>query len=79
MLERIYLRFYLLILDLKDLVISVVCNKRASAKIPKRILEELARCFLPDIIAFCESVEGRDGCLPKLDKRLRTPHRAPKR
>lgn len=28
-------------------------------KIPKDVLEAIARCFLPDIIAFFESEEGR--------------------
>ena len=59
MLERIYLRFYLWVRDFKELVICVICNKRASARIPTRILDELARCFLSDIIAFYDTPEGR--------------------
>ncbi len=27
--------------------------------IPKTVIEELARCFLPDILAFFESEEGK--------------------
>lgn len=60
MLEKFFLRLYICLVNLKDCVISLLCSKRASAKLPKHILDELARCFLPDIIAFYETVEGRE-------------------
>ena len=78
MLERIVLRFYLLVRDLKELAISVICNKRASAKLPKHILDELARCFLPDIIAYYETVEGREEYEAwKLTQTQQPPQNAP--
>ena len=60
MLDKFLLRLYIWLNDTKRLIISILCNNRASAQIPKRILDELARCFLPDIIAFYEAVEGRE-------------------
>jgi hypothetical protein len=45
---------------MKNCIISLLRDKSASAKIPKRVLDELARCLLPDIIAFYESPEGRE-------------------
>lgn len=45
---------------MKNCIIRLLRDKSASAKIPKRILDELARCFLPDIIAFYDSPEGRE-------------------
>ena len=59
MLERILLQLYLCLVDMKSCIISLLRDKSASAKIPKCILDELARCFLPDILAFYETVEGR--------------------
>ena len=60
MLERFFLQLYICLVDMKNCIISLLRNKSASAKIPKRILDELARCFLPDIIAFYEAPEGRE-------------------
>ena len=78
MLEKYFLRLYIFAESLKALIISVVCNKRASAKIPKRILDELARCFLQDIIAFYETAEGREEYEEwKLAQAQQTPQNAP--
>ena len=60
MLEKLFLRLYIYLANLNDCIISLLCSKRASAKLPKHVLDELARCFLPDIIAFYESPEGRE-------------------
>ena len=60
MLERFFLQLYICLVDMKSCIISLLRDKSASAKIPKRILDELARCFLPDIIAFYEAPEGRE-------------------
>ena len=60
MLEKLFLRLYIYLANLNDCIISLLRDKSASAKIPKRILDELARCFLPDIIAYYETVEGRE-------------------
>ena len=80
MLERILLRFYIFAQDLKTLIVSVLCNKKASAKIPKRILDELARCFLPDIIAYYETVDGREEYEAwKLAQTQQTPQRPAER
>lgn len=59
MLDKFLLRLYIWLDDTKRLITSILGNKQASAQIPKRILDELARCFLPDIIAFHESPEDR--------------------
>lgn len=75
MLERIFLQLYLCLEDLKNCIINLLRDKSASAKIPKRILDELARCFLPDIIAFYEAVEGRE----EYEQTQQTPQNAPQR
>ena len=78
MLERILLQLYLCLVDMKNCIISLLRDKRASAKIPKCILDELARCFLPDIIAFYETPEGRTEYEEwKLAQTQQTPQTAP--
>ena len=80
MLERIFLQLYLCLEDMNNCVISLLRDKSASAKIPKRILDELARCFLPDIIAYYETVEGREEYEEwKLAQAQQTPQNAPQR
>ena len=78
MLEKLFLRLYIYLANLNDCIISLLCSKRASAKLPKHVLDELARCFLPDIIAFYETVEGREEYEEwKLTQTQQTPQNAP--
>lgn len=80
MLERFFLRLYICLEDMKNCIISLLRDKSASAKIPKRILDELARCFLPDIIAFYETPEGREEYEKwKLTQAQQTPQRPAER
>ena len=78
MLERFFLQLYICLVDMKSCIISLLRDKSASAKIPKRILDELARCFLPDIIAYYETVDGRKEYEAwKLAQTQQTPQNAP--
>lgn len=77
MLERLILLLYLCLEDMKNCIISILRDKSASAKIPKRILDDLARCFLLDIIAFYETPEGREEYEKwKLAQTQQTPQKA---
>lgn len=78
MLDKFLLRLYIWLDDTKRLITSILGNKQASAQIPKRILDELARCFLQDIIAFYETVEGREEYEEwKLAQAQQTPQNTP--
>ena len=80
MLDKFSLRLYIWLDDTKRLITSILGNKQASAQIPKRILDELARCLLPDITAFYESPEGRAEYEEwKLTQAQQTPQNAPQR
>ena len=80
MLERFFLQLYIGLVDMKNCIISLLRDKSASAKIPKCILDELARCFLPDIIAFYETPEGREEYEKwKLTQARQTHQNAPQR
>ena len=58
MLVRIFLRLYNSLGYLKNLTLTILRDKSASAKIPNRTLEEMARCFLPDILAIYATPAG---------------------
>lgn len=80
MIDRILLHLYIWFEDTKQLIASILSSKRASAQIPMHILDELARCFLPDIITFYESPEGREEYEKwKLTQTQQTPQSAPQR
>ena len=46
----------------KNLLSSIkklLSSKEAKCEIPDYLLREFAKCLLPDIVAFCESEEGK--------------------
>lgn len=80
MLEKLLLQLYIWLEDTKWMLVSILCNKRASAKIPKHILDELARCFLTDIVAYYDTPEGRKEYEAwKAAQATQTPQNAPER
>lgn len=58
LLERILLRLFILIENLKNCAVCILRSKRASWEIPDDIIKEIARCLLPDIVSYCESEAG---------------------
>ena len=60
MLERLFLHLFICLEETKERVVKILCDKSASAKLPKHVFDELAKCFLPDILAFYESPEGHE-------------------
>lgn len=59
LLERILLRLFILIENLKNCAVCILRSKRASFEIPDDIIKEIARCLLPDIVSYCESEAGK--------------------
>ena len=60
MLKRVFLHLFIWLEGIKNRVIKILCDKSASAKLPKHVFDELARCLLPDILAFYESQDGHE-------------------
>ena len=58
--KRFMLRFYICMETLGKLVVVILRSKRASAKLPDSVFDELARCFLPDVIAFLQTETGQN-------------------
>ena len=59
MLEKILLRIFVLMEDIKNCAICILRSKRASWEIPDDIIKEIARCLLPDIVSYCGSEAGK--------------------
>ena len=58
MLKSFFLRLFIWLEGIKNRVIKILCDKNASAKLPEHVFDELARCLVPDILAFYESPES---------------------
>lgn len=46
-----------------DRTMIYICNllhdKHGTAYLPTKLIQEIARCLLPDVVAYCESEEGK--------------------
>ena len=60
MLKSFFLRLFIWLEGIKNRVIKILCDKNASAKLPEHVFDELARCLVPDILAFYESQDGHE-------------------
>ncbi len=79
MLKRVFLRLFICLEEIKNRVIKILRDKSASAKLPKHVFDELARCLLPDILAFYESQDGHEEYENrKVDQTQQTPQNVPK-
>lgn len=58
--KRFILRFCICMETLGKFAVDILRSKNASAKLPDSIFDELARCFLPDILAFLQTENGRN-------------------
>lgn len=58
-LERLIMKIILWFYQLGWQICVLLHSKYASGRIPDNLIEEIARCLLPDIVAYCESEEGK--------------------
>lgn len=57
--EKLMIKMMLWFSQLRWSICDLLHSKCASGRIPDDLIEEIARCLLPDIVAFCESDEGK--------------------
>lgn len=59
MLKRLMIAF----VSCVDRTMIYVCNllhdKQATCRLPADLIQEIARCLLPNVVAYCESDEGK--------------------
>lgn len=60
MLKRLMIAF----VSCVDRTMIYVCNllhdKQATCRLPADLIQEIARCLLPDVVAFYETTEGQE-------------------
>lgn len=57
--EKLMMKMMLWFSQLRRSICDLLHSKCASGRIPDNLIEEIARCMLPDIVAYCESEEGK--------------------
>ena len=59
MLKRLLIAF----VSCVDRTMIYICNllhdKQATGHLPTDLIQEIARCLLPNVVAYCESEEGK--------------------
>lgn len=59
MLKRLLIAF----VSCVDRTMIYICNllhdKHGTWQLPLELIQEIARCLLPDVVAYCESEEGK--------------------
>lgn len=59
MLQRLLIAFVACV----DRTMIYICNllhdKQATGHLPTDLIQEIARCLLPNVVAYCESEEGK--------------------
>lgn len=58
-LERLITRIILWFYQLGWQIGIILRDRSGAGRIPDDLIEEIARCLLPDIVAYCESEEGK--------------------
>lgn len=59
MLERLLIVFTSCIDRTRDYLRVLLQDKHGTCQIPTDVIREIARCLLPDVVAYCESEEGK--------------------
>lgn len=59
MFDLFIIRVYIALECLCQRASALLHNKTAEVNIPDHVIREMARCLLPDLIAFYESEEGK--------------------
>lgn len=58
-LERLITKIILWFYQLGWQICVLLHDRSGTCRIPDDLIEEIARCLLPDIVAYCESEEGK--------------------
>lgn len=59
MLDRLLIAFISCVERTQEYIRALLRDKRGTWKLPPDVIQEIARCLLPDVVAYCESEEGK--------------------
>ena len=60
MLNRLIIAFVACVDRTLEYIRALLHDKRATWELPQELIDEIARCLLPDVIAFYETTEGQE-------------------
>lgn len=60
MLDRLIIAFVACVERTLEYVCALLHDKRGTWELPQDLIRETARCLLPDVVAYCESEEGKE-------------------
>jgi len=59
MLDRLLIAFISCVERTLEYIRALLHDKHGTWQLPPNIIQEIARCLLPDVVAYCESEEGK--------------------
>ncbi len=59
MLNRLLIAFVACVERTQAYIRALLHDKHGTWQLPPNIIHEIARCLLPDVVAYCESEEGK--------------------
>ena len=60
MLDRLLVAFISCVDRTLEYICALLHDKHGTWQLPPELIGEIARCLLPDVVAYCESEEGRE-------------------
>lgn len=59
MLDRLMIAFVSCVERTLEYIRALLHDKHGTWQLPPSVIQEVARCLLPDVVAYCESEEGK--------------------
>ena len=59
MLQRLLIAFVACVDRTMIYIYNLLHDKQATGHLPTDLIQEIARCLLPNVVAYCESEEGK--------------------
>lgn len=60
MLDRLLVAFISCVDRTLEYICALLHDKHGTWQLPPELIGEIARCLLPDVVAYCESEEGKE-------------------
>lgn len=59
MLNRLLIAFVACVKRTQEYIRTLLRDTKGTWQLPPSVIQEVARCLLPDVVAYCESEEGK--------------------
>ena len=68
MLDRLLISFISCVERTLEYIRTLLRDKHGTWELPQDVIQEIARCLLPDVIAFYETTEGQEEYAQQIEK-----------